>query len=42
LRWLWNEGNEELKPWVGLGGPHNSKDKKLFAVATKVTMEMEI
>jgi hypothetical protein len=38
VRWLWNEWDEESKPWVGLGNPCNAHDRELFAAATNVTI----
>jgi hypothetical protein len=36
MRWLWNEWNEDPKPWVGLGNPCQPHDYDHFAAATKV------
>jgi hypothetical protein len=38
LRWLWNEWNDNPKPWVGLGTPCSTLDKDLFAAATTVNV----
>jgi hypothetical protein len=38
MRWLWQEWNEEPKPWFGLGNPCKANDRNLFAAATKVTV----
>jgi hypothetical protein len=38
LRWLWNEWNDNTKPWVSLGTPCSTLDKDLFAVATTVNV----
>jgi hypothetical protein len=30
MRWLWNEWDDEDKPWVGLGNHCTSQDKRTF------------
>ena len=38
LRWLWYEWADPPRTWLGLGSPCTTKDRDLFATATRVTV----
>jgi hypothetical protein len=40
MTWLWNEWDDDAKPWVGLGNTCTPSSGDLFAMATKVIIGM--